>query len=67
MEQCGTVHPHYPRVTCVRWGKCLVDDHVGIMEYKNGYRTFIEWGSARYEEYKWKLKLEEYEARDDPL
>ena len=44
--KCGAVHPNHPGLTCVRYGKCVVDNHMGIYSHSNGRIEYVVWGNV---------------------
>ena len=44
LEVCNSPHPNRPEITCIRFGKCLVDHHLGIVKHRNGDWELVEWG-----------------------
>ena len=48
LERCGSVHPLFPELVCIRMGgKCFLDDHIGILDHSNGFREIVTWGKDR--------------------
>ena len=43
--KCGAVHPNHPELTCVKYGKCVVDGHMGLYYHSNGRVEYVVWGS----------------------
>lgn len=45
-KRCGAQHPEYKNVTCVKWGKCMYDSHIGEIQKRNGEVVYIRFGEA---------------------
>jgi hypothetical protein len=46
VERCGSVHPNYPELICIkRGGKCVVDAHMGKIKHRC-YTEVVVWGRA---------------------
>lgn len=41
---CGSRHPNYPDLVCLRYGTCSIDWHTGVAKDEFGEEETVEWG-----------------------